>query len=233
MPLDMQSRIDRLRTELKALAEYPVSRLANEIQAFGFACKRCARCCTKASKGHAFLLDGDVATVRRLCPGALVPSPFFEYADQYGRFYTSGYVLRTRADGTCTFLDHVECAIYPGRPAVCRIYPYMLRRESDENGKISWRNYGRPDCQGLFLSPVNEEDAAGIAHDTMRYEQEVIDHELRYLGFIQHYFQMHALEHHRSIYDAGIRQFMQGDCVTVMTYHAGRFEENEVRSYMY
>jgi Fe-S-cluster containining protein len=233
MQLPVQSRIDKLLLEQQALREYPEEQFAGEIVSVGFACERCARCCTKACKGHAFLLDGDVAAIRRLCPGALIPSPFFEYCDQFGRFYTSGYALRTRADGACTFLDNIHCAIYGERPAACRIYPYMLRRESDEHGSTSWRLSGRPDCHGIYLSAISSEDAVTIVRETKRYEQEVIDHELRYLSFIRRYFEEHALNHNRGTYDTGIRNFLHGESVIVMVYYCDTFEENEVRNYMY
>jgi Fe-S-cluster containining protein len=233
MLLPVQSRIDQLLLEQQAVREYPEDRFAREIVSIGFACKRCARCCTKSFKGHAFLLDGDVTAIRRLCPGALISSPFFEYSDQYGRFYTAGYVLRTRVDRACTFLDNIHCAVYGERPAACRIYPYMLRRESHDQGSSSWRLFGRPDCHGAFLSPISEDDASMIARETKRYEQEVIHHELRYLMFIRSYFERHSLNHNRRIYDAGIRSFLNGESVRVMVYYCDTFEENQVRNYMY
>jgi Fe-S-cluster containining protein len=233
MPLPVQSRMDQLLLEQQALREYSDERFAREIVSIGFACKRCARCCTKEFKGHAFLLDGDVTAIRRLCPGALIPSPFFEYCDQYGRFYTAGYALRTRADGACTFLDHIHCAIYGERPAACRMYPYMLRRESDDQGNKSWRQFGRPDCHGLYLSPISKDEAVSIARETKRYEEEVINHELRYLAFIRRYFEEHLLIHNRRTYDTGIRNFLHGESVIVMVYYCDTFEENEVMNYMY
>lgn len=233
MPLHVQYRIDQLLCEQHAVRDYPDEQFTAEIMAIGFACKRCARCCTKACKGHAFLLDGDVSFVRRLCPGALIPSPFFEYCDQYGRFYTGGYILRTRTDGTCTFLDKIQCAIYQNRPSSCRMYPFTLRRETDAQGIPSWRLSGRADCQGLHLSPICEEEAASIAENTKRYELEMLAQEIRYLEFIQTYFERQGLVHQRDIYDIGIRNFLSGESVLVMTCYCGRFEENEVRNYMY
>lgn len=233
MLLPVQSRIDKLLIEQQALREYSEDQFAREITSVGFACERCARCCTKAVKGHAFLLDGDVATIRRLCPGALIPSPFFEYCDQYSRFYTSGYALRTRADGACTFLDTIHCAIYGERPAACRMYPYVLRRESDEQGTTRWRLSGRPDCHGIYLSPISREEAFAIARETKRYELEVIDHEIRYLTCIRRYFEENALNHIRRTYDAGIRNFLHGESVVVMVYYCNTFEEREVKHYMY
>jgi hypothetical protein len=96
-----------------------------------------------------------------------------------------------------------------------------------------WRLSGRADCQGLHLSPIYEKEAASIAENTKRYELEMLAQEIRYLEFIQTHFEKQGLVHQRDIYDIGIRKFLSGESVPVMTWYCGRFEENEVRNYMY
>jgi Fe-S-cluster containining protein len=232
MPLPVQSRIDHLLLELQALRDYPDESFASVIQGIGFTCARCARCCTKLFKGHIYLLDHDVSAIRTICPGALIPAPYFDYCDQYGKIYTSGYVLRTREDGSCTFLDDVNCAIYQNRPLACQSYPFMLHREVDEEGNKYWRHFGSLDCHGGY-SPISDDTAYILAREVKAYECEVIDHELRYLAFIRTYFEDHQLFHDRRVYDAGIREFLRGDQVVTMAYYDDTFEENQVQVYMY
>src|SRR5690606_18027657 len=102
---------------------------------------------------HVFLLDDDVEVVRRIDPGALVPAPFYEFCDQHGTFYVSGYAMRTDGTGACHFLEEGRCRCYEMRPLVCRCYPYMLHREPDAHGTIDWRQIGGLDEHGDYNVP--------------------------------------------------------------------------------
>ena len=143
-------RIAALVRERNGLFDYPAERLAGIIREVGFRCDCCARCCTRAFNGHVFLLDRDVAVVREIDPGAIEPAPDPEFCDQNGIFYVSGYALRAKddAEGSCWFLDGGKCRIYDRRFSICRIYPYMLHREADEEGNIDWRQISGLEMHG-------------------------------------------------------------------------------------
>ena len=126
------------RGEKTALDAYPSSDLAAIISDVGFHCDCCARCCTRKFNGHVLLLDEDVMRIRSCEPEALEPVPVFDFCDQQGTFYASGYTIRTQGDpeGSCHFLKERKCRMYEKRPAVCRVYPYMLHQEPDEEGNV-------------------------------------------------------------------------------------------------
>jgi len=122
-------------SELDALGAYPEEELVEVIRDVGFSCTCCGRCCTRAFNDHVFLLESDAETVLEVDPAALMPAPYFEFCDQEGRFYVPGYALRTQEDGRCVFLSAEDrCTIYDRRMSICRVYPYMLHREADEEG---------------------------------------------------------------------------------------------------
>ena len=139
MPPPFDRRCAALEAELADLRAYPRDDLAAIVTEIGFACDGCARCCTRESNDHVFLLEDDVDRLREVAPDALVPAPDPELADRQGRLYVSGYALATTADGDCVLLENGRCRHYSARPAICRVYPYMLHREPGADGRIDWR----------------------------------------------------------------------------------------------
>ena len=101
----IESRLDYLREELQDLKQFPDSEFISIIKELGFKCELCARCCTKEFNDHVFLLDSDLAVIRKIDPDAIIPAPYPEFCDQKGRFYVSGYALKTNSDGSCIFLN--------------------------------------------------------------------------------------------------------------------------------
>ncbi|MDD1715475.1 MAG: YkgJ family cysteine cluster protein [Methanolinea sp.] len=221
-------RIVALVQERNRLFEYPPELLAEIIRDVGFCCDRCAKCCTRTFNGHVFLLDRDVEVIRAIDPSSLEPAPGPEFCDQNGRFYVSGYALRADDDpaGSCWFLEGNRCRIYDQRPSVCRIYPYMLHRESDEQGRLDWRQISGLDLHGEYHTEIPEDVGRDIAHQTIEYENAVLAQEISFLEFIREFFTEHRLRHVQKVFDDRMRGFLKGEPITVMVYHAGQLEEH-------
>ena len=223
-------RIAALIQERNSLLEYPVERLASVIREIGFRCSSCAKCCTRAFNGHVFLLDRDVTIVKTFDPAAIEPAPAPEFCDQNGIYYVSGYAIRTHDDdkGSCWFLENGKCRIYERRFTICRIYPYMLHREADENGCVDWRQFSGLDQHGEYNTTITDDESLDLARETKEYENAFLTQEIRFLEFMQDYFSRHRLRHVQKIYDDGIRRFNRGDEITVMVYYDGLLEQHRI-----
>ena len=223
-------RIAALVRERNLLFAYPVERLAAVIRDVGFSCTSCAKCCTRSFNGHVFLLDCDVSKARFIDPEALEPAPDPEFCDQNGTFYVSGYALRTRNDpaGSCWFLEDGRCRIYDQRFSICRVYPYMLHREAGPDGRIDWRQISGLDEHGEYHHHIPDEECLALARLTKEYECAFLTHEISFLEFMEEYFSRHGLRHSRKVYKRQMRQFSKGYPVTVMVYHDGALEANQV-----
>jgi Fe-S-cluster containining protein len=221
-------RIVALVHERNNLFGYPPERLAGVIRDVGFRCDCCAKCCTRAFNGHVFLLDRDVTEVKKTDPDALEPAPRPEFCDQNGIFYVSGYALRAKADaeGSCWFLEEGRCRIYERRFSICRIYPYMLHREADEEGKVDWRQISGLDAHGEYHHDIPEEECLSMARETKEYENAFLSHEISFLEFIQDYFEQNKLRHVQKVYDDKMRRFVKGEPITVKVYYDGQLEEH-------
>ena len=214
------------RGELTALDTYPSSDLAAIISDVGFHCDCCARCCTRKFNGHVLLLDEDVMRIRSCEPEALEPVPVVDFCDQHGTYYASGYTIRTRGDpeGSCHFLKERTCRIYDKRPAVCRVYPYMLHQEPDEEGNVDWRQISGLDQHGEYHTSITGEDALRIAIETKIFEDAALTREVAYLEYTGNYFLCNDLRHVRKKYDDGLRRASERDEIEVMVYFQGIFE---------
>jgi hypothetical protein len=168
--------------------------------------------------------------VRGFEPEALEPAFPFDFCDQHGTFYVSGYTIRCQADeaGSCFFLEEGNCRIYPARPRVCRVYPYMLHREPDRDGIIDWRQISGLDEHGEYHTKISREDAFSLARETKQFEEAVLDHDIAFLEYTRDYFSRWGLRHVRKVYDDRLRAYRKGTIVKVLVYHRGRFEPWQV-----
>ena len=226
-------RISALTQERNRLYEYPLERLAGIIRDIKFRCTSCAKCCTRSFNGHVFLLDRDVKVVREIDPDALQPAPGPEFCDQNGTFYVSGYALRVQDDakGSCWFLENGQCRIYDQRFAICRIYPYMLHREPDDEGVIDWRQFSGLEEHGEYDAEIPDAESMTIARETKEYENAFLTQEIRFLEFMQDHFTRHKLRHVQKVYDDRLRRFQKtGGEITVMVFYDDKLEEHRVRS---
>ncbi|WP_241647981.1 YkgJ family cysteine cluster protein [Methanoculleus taiwanensis] len=190
----------------------------------GFACDCCGRCCTREYNDHVFLLDADAERIRAIDPGALVPAPYFEFCDQNGRFYVSGFALRTDADGSCVFLSGGRCRIYGDRPAICSVYPYMLHREEGEDGIVDWRQISGLDEHGCYHTAIDDAECARILRETKEYEIAFLTQEIRFLEAVRKLFAERGLRHVRRTYDMQMQRLRKGGEAEVSVFSGGSFE---------
>jgi Fe-S-cluster containining protein len=223
-------RFDRMiadvEAEIDALLGYPDADLVRIIREVGFSCTCCGRCCTREFNDHVFLLDSDTEKVRAIDPSALMPAPYFEFCDQNGNFYVSGYALRTREDGACVFLsEERRCTIYDRRMAICRVYPYMLHREEGEDGTVDWRQISGLNQHGEYYAAIGEEEAREIACEVKAYEEAYLRQEVAFLQCLRDYFAANGLRHIQKVYDRQMAAFRKGAPLPVRVYCGGAFEE--------
>ena len=223
-------RIIALIQERNRLFAYPVEQLAGEVKATGFRCTRCGTCCSRTINRHIFLLDCDVARAKKIDPAALEPAPDPEFCDQNGTFYVSGYALRMKNDlqGSCWFLQNDRCRIYDQRFSVCRIYPHMLRRDRDESGQVTWRQFARLNEHGHYGQVIPDDECLSLAREIREYENAFLSHQISFLHTVHDFFTGHALRHDQKLYDHQMQRVLAGTPVKVMVYHAGELEEHRI-----
>jgi Fe-S-cluster containining protein len=226
-------RIIALMQERNRIFGYPLEHLAAVISTTGFRCTCCGACCTRAVNGHIFLLDHDVAEVKKIDPGAFRPAPDPEFCDQNGTLYVSGYALRMKNDaqGSCWFLENKKCRIYEQRFSVCRIYPHLLRRNADETGIVSWQLFAMTGGHGQYRQNIPENECLALAREVKEYENAFLTHQISFLETIHEYFSVHNLRHDQEMYDHQMGRYSQGEPVSVMVYHAGELEEQRITKY--
>ena len=210
MPTRPDAELAFLRSELAALQAYPKEKLEEIITGVGFSCTCCGRCCTRAFNGHVFLLSDDAARLRTFAPEALMPAPDFPYSDPAGNFYVSGYALRTKPNGDCTFLsEDRRCTIYDRRFSICRIYPYMLHREPDLRGHVDWRQISGLDEHGEYDTAITPEEAEIIASDVIAYETAYLSQEIAFHEALLARFADQTIRFVRRDHDLRMRNFFQ------------------------
>jgi len=226
-----ESGLNYFNEEEKALAAYPKEHFIEVIRDVGFECDLCGKCCTRAFNGHLYLLNEDVARMIEIDPYSVCPFPYFDFCDQEGRFYISGYSLKTKEDesGSCYFLENGRCKIYEKRPQICRIYPYMIHREPDENGQYDWREISGLNEHGLYGAEITDEQAGEIFEDVKKFETGYILQEKEFLKAVSEHFEKNKLKHVPKIHDSRIRDFEKGKEITVFVYYNGAFQEHKTR----
>ena len=226
----VETRLAELQEELADLNNFPDSEFLEIIKELGFRCELCARCCTKEFNDHVFLLDSDLEVVRKIAPDAISPAPHPEFCDQKGRFYVSGYALKTKDDGSCIFLENKLCKIYENRPLICRVYPYMLHKEADESGKVDWRQISGLNEHGSYHSEVEASECEKIVEETRVYEKAHLKQMLGFFETVQASFQENKLKHVQGIYDSKMREFLKGKSeLEIFVYCNGKFEKCKSR----
>ncbi|MCG7849498.1 MAG: YkgJ family cysteine cluster protein [ANME-2 cluster archaeon] len=225
-PTPINSLIEQKQQELRDLVQYPEEKLTSIIRGVGFKCDLCSRCCTEEFNDHVFLLDADTATIKQIDAFALTPAPYFEFCDQHGRFYVSGYALKSKPDGSCYFLEGGRCRIYSRRLSICRVYPYMLHREADESGNVDWRQVSGLDEHGCYHTEIGDVEAREIAKETKNYEKAFLEQEINFLKAINTHFTKNGLRHIQKVYDRQMRLYQKGGSIEVCVYYSGTFEKN-------
>jgi Fe-S-cluster containining protein len=217
-------RTDEIELEICGIMDFPDDRLEEIIKEVGFVCDCCGRCCTREFNDHVFLLDEDVIRIIEVAGRDILrPAPYYEFCDNLGRFYVMGYALRNKSGGNCIFYTGGRCEHYEDRPAICRIYPYMLHREEDEDGNIDWRQIGGLDRHGMYHSEIDSETAGEITRDVKRYELAFLRQKLAFFNRIEDHFRKHGLRQSQQMYDRKMREFKRGEEIEVYVFEKGEF----------
>lgn len=118
----------KLKKTLDEATKINETRLADKIQAIGFACRNCAQCC-RAEYGDntVFIFPFEIRRISGKTglerDDFVIPTPS-EDRDSEGNTHTFEWVLRKNGD--CIFLEYDLCRIYDCRPYICRTYPFYL-----------------------------------------------------------------------------------------------------------
>lgn len=219
---------DSATEELKALQAYPDEELIDIIKEVGFQCDMCARCCTREFNDHVFLLEQDLDTIAKIDSESIEPAPYYELCDQYGNFYVSGYALKTKEDGACIFLNEKRCKVYNERPSICRLYPYMLHLEADEDGNIGWRQISGLDLHGCYHNKIDDEECDALVREIRAYEEAFLHQKIAFFNYIDIYFKKYQLRHIQSDYDKALRKLSKGGEAGVFVFCNGGFKEHIV-----
>jgi hypothetical protein len=219
--------------EKDLLLQYNPADMAEIIRDVGFSCNLCGRCCTASFNGHVFLLDADATRAKIICHDAMIPAPEFELCDETGSFYVSGYSLRVNPDGTCIHLKEGRCQIYSERFTICRIYPYMLHREYDSEGKYNFRQIGGLNEHGEYYHDISGQEALKIAHDTISYELCWLNQMISFYTRVMQIFRKNEIRYIRRVYDTSLRAFKKGETARVFVWYQGDFILHYMRSEEY
>ena len=220
MTLDNQKTLE---DEIKEVALFPDEQYVEIIREVGFECDRCGKCCTSEFNDHVFLLDEDAARIIEATGKEFLrPAPCYDLCDNLGRFYVLGYALKNKSGGDCIFYTNGRCELYDKRPKICRIYPYMLHREADEEGNIDFREICGLNEHGLYHNDIDEKTSKEIVKDVKKYETSFLEQKLRFLLKIKEHFEKNNLRHSRQMYDLMMRKFKKGKEIEVFVFFQGK-----------
>ncbi|MCZ7392501.1 MAG: YkgJ family cysteine cluster protein [Candidatus Methanoperedens sp.] len=222
-------RTDDIEEEIQRIVSFPDEKFTAIIREVGFECDCCGKCCTSEFNDHVFLLDNDAARIINVLGyDFLRPAPYFDFCDNLGRFYVLGYALKSKPNGDCIFYTGGRCEHYEIRPDICKIFPYMLHREPDEDGNVEFRQIGGLNEHGLYHSDIDDETCKEIVRQVKTYESGFLGQKLRFLNAIKEHFKKHALKHSRQMYDRMMREYENGREIEVYVFFQGRFEKKTI-----
>lgn len=102
-----------------------------------FTCRRCGHCCH--GEGGIVLSPADID---RLAGHLALAAA--ELLARYAQYVSGKYRLIAGADGYCVFYDE-GCGVHPGRPDVCRAWPYFRGNLIDADSHAM----AAEDCPGI------------------------------------------------------------------------------------
>ncbi len=217
--------------EIKRIESYPDEQYIKIIHEVGFECDCCGKCCTSEFNDHVFLLDDDTRRIIQFQGKSFLrPAPYFELCDNYGRFYVMGYALKTKPDGDCIFYSGGKCIHYNIRPLICRIFPYMLHREPDEDGNIEFRQISGIDMHGTYHNDLKAEQCTEIIKTVKEYEINFLRQQLNFIKEVEKYCKANNLKRSDRMYDIMMRRFKKGETVEVNVFFNGEFTRNNIQT---
>jgi Fe-S-cluster containining protein len=215
-----------IEKEIKCIESFPDGHYKKIVREVGFECDLCGKCCTSEFNDHVFLLDDDMERIiEHAGREFLRPAPYFDICDNLGRFYVMGYALKTRPNGDCIFYLGGKCKHYEIRPSICKIFPYMLHREPDEDGNIEFRQIGGLDQHGSYHNEISDEFCSEILKSVKDYESGFLRQKLRFIKEIERYFKENDLRNSQQMYDRMMRQYQKAKIIEVFIFFRGRFEK--------
>ena len=221
------TKTDGLEKDIQDIAAFPEDEFTGIIREVGFECDFCGKCCTSEFNDHVFLLDEDTSRIMdNVGRDCLRPAPYFDFCDNLGRFYVMGYALKSKQGGNCIFYNGSRCEHYEIRPSICRIYPFMLHREEDEQGNIGFRQVSGLDEHGTYHNDIDDKTCRDIFDDVTKYETAFLKQKIGFLNLIKSHFKKHGLTHKRQVYDKRMRDFEKGEEIEVYVFYNGKFDEN-------
>jgi len=218
-----------IEEEIKSIESFPDEHYIKIVREVGFECDLCGKCCTSEFNDHVFLLDDDAAgIIGKTGRDFIRPAPYFDVCDNLGRFYVMGYALNTKPNGDCIFYTGSRCEHYEIRPLICRIFPYMLHRESDEEGNIEFRQIGGLDMHGSYHNESSVEEYKEILKNVKKYESGFLRQKLEFIRAIEKYFKENNLKNSQQMFDRMMRLYQKGKKIEVYVFFRGRFEKEEI-----
>ena len=218
-----------IETEIKCIESFPDENYTKIVHEVGFECDCCGKCCTSEFNDHVFLLDDDAKSIIEHAGWEFLrPAPYFDICDNLGRFYVMGYALKTKPNGDCILYTGGRCEHYEIRPLICRIFPYMLHREPDEEGNIEFRQIGGLDQHGLYHNKLSAEECKEILNNVKKYESGFLRQKLGFIQAIEKHFKENNLKNSQQMYDRMMRQYQKNKKVEVYVFFRGRFEKEVI-----
>ncbi len=222
--------IATIEKEMRCIESFPEKEYIEIISEVGFECDFCGKCCTSEFNDHVFLLDQDAERViEKLGKEFLRPAPYFDLCDNIGKFYVMGYALKTKQNGDCIFYSDGRCKHYELRPLICRIYPYMLHREPDDEGNIEFRQISGLNMHGLYNSDISEKECREILKSVKNYELGFLSQKLRFFRKCTEYFKKNHLSYSRHMYDKTMRECKKGKTIEVCVFYRNDFAKEAVQ----
>lgn len=223
------TKTKRLEKDIQDIAAFPESEFAGIIREVGFECDCCGKCCTSEYNDHVFLMDEDTLRIaENMGMDYLQPAPYYDFCDNLGRFYVMGYALKSKTNGNCIFYTENKCEHYDIRPAICRIYPYMLHREEDKHGNAGFRQVSGLGEHGTYHNELEDTACRDILEHVKKYETAFLKQKIRFLDLIKNHFKTHGLRHKRHMYDKRTRDFEKGGKIEVYVFYNGEFDKNVI-----
>ncbi|MCX9085308.1 MAG: YkgJ family cysteine cluster protein [Candidatus Methanoperedens sp.] len=223
----MKIQAQNIEQDLKDIGSFSDEEYKEIIREVGFGCERCGKCCTSEFNDHIFLLDEDAQKIIQDQGREYIrPAPYFDLCDNLGRFYVMGYALKTKPNGNCIFYTGNSCQHYETRPRICRIYPYMLHREPDEDGTIDFRQIGGLNEHGSYHNKIDEGACKEILRAVKEYESGFLRQQLGFIEYIRKYFVENNLRASKQMFDRMMRLYQKGEKIEVYVFYESTIEKN-------
>ncbi len=224
-PPPFDRRIAVFEAELAALRAYPRDRLAAIVAEIGFSCDGCARCCTRQSNDHVFLLEEDVDRLREIGAGDARAGAGPGARGPGGPALRLG--VRARDDGGAATASSSRragaVATSPGPPSAGSTRTCSTASPARTAGSTGGSSPGLG-THGEYGAAIAPEEAGRIADETIAYEAAFLEQMLGFYRTAAAHFAANDLRHVQKVRDDRLRAHARGEPLELLVYHRGRFE---------